>query len=149
MGRPLCNTDMPLVPSFPDIRTRSAVLFAPKSGNIVMSPSFFDISAMTWAIVVASVIMQNVPIGRTRAIQRETHEHKSALWCALCFAGVPLKYGGFVSTRSKVRSVRHVLIFCLISSMCVEFNSALCLHAVNMSSDVSMPVIFVSGLFAR
>ena len=70
---------MPLVPSRPDINTRSAVFFAPNSGRMFMSPSFFDIAEMALAVVAASVIMQNVPIGRTRAIQREIQFVKSAL----------------------------------------------------------------------
>lgn len=80
---------MPWVPRRPDIKTRSAVCFVPNNGRIVMSPSFFVISDMTAAVVDASVIIQNVPIGRTRDILFEIHGPKSALWCALCFAGVP------------------------------------------------------------
>ena len=70
---------MPFVPSLPDINTRSAVRFAPNNGNIRMSPNFFAISAITVAVVAASVIMQNVPIGRTRAMLRAIHDGKSAL----------------------------------------------------------------------
>ena len=70
---------MPRVPRRPEIKTRSAVRFAPNSGSIYMSPSFFDISAIVVPIVVASVIMQNVPIGRTRAMQRDIHFGRSAL----------------------------------------------------------------------
>lgn len=83
MGRPGCKTLMPWVPRRPDINTRSAVRFAPNNGNTLMSPNFFAICAMTIPIVDASVIMQNVPIGRTRAMQRDTHVFKSALWWAL------------------------------------------------------------------
>lgn len=132
---------MPFVPRRPEIKTRSAILFVPNSGRILMSPSFFAISATTSAVVAASVIMQNVPIGRTRAMQREIHAVKSALWWALCFAGVPLKYGGLVSTRSNVRVVRHVMMSALISSMFVLFNSAFFAHSDNILSDVSRPVI--------
>ena len=75
---------MPWVPTRPLIKTRSAVDLPPNNGNMVMSPSFLAyIVDMTWALVAASVIMQNVPIGRVRAMQRDTHFTKSALWCAL------------------------------------------------------------------
>ena len=74
---------MPRVPSRPEIKTLSAVSCAPNSGNMFMSPSFFAIVAMTDAQVAASVIMQNVPIGRTRAMHRSIHVGRSALWWAL------------------------------------------------------------------
>lgn len=70
---------IPLVPRRPEIRTRSAICFAPNNGNIRMSPSFFVISEITVAVVAASDIMQKVPIGRTRAIQRDIHLGRSAL----------------------------------------------------------------------
>lgn len=79
MGKPWSSVLMPCVPRRPEINTRSAVRLAPNNGNICISPSFLDISAITVLIVAASVIMQKVPIGRTRAIHRETHCGKSAL----------------------------------------------------------------------
>lgn len=75
-----------------------------------MSPSFLAISAITVAVVAASVIIQNVPVGRTLDMHLDTHSPKSALWCALCLAGVPWKYGGFVMTKSNVSFVRHVVM---------------------------------------
>lgn len=70
---------IPFVPRRPLSNTRSAVFLEPKSGSICMSPSFCAISDTTVAVVAASVMMQNVPIGRTRDIQREIHNFKSAL----------------------------------------------------------------------
>jgi hypothetical protein len=67
------------------------VFFAPNNGNIFMSANFFVISEITTAIVVASVIMQNVPIERSLDTQCATQFVKSALWCALWRAGVPVK----------------------------------------------------------
>ena len=79
MGRPLCRIVLPFVPNLPDIKTLSAMFFAPKSGIILMLPNFFDISDITVAVVDASVIIQNVPIGRTRDMHFAIHVFKSAL----------------------------------------------------------------------
>lgn len=148
MGYAVCKTELPFVPNLPEINTRSAMFFAPNNGIMLMPPNFFDISDMTMAMVDASVIMQNVPIGRTREMHLETHVCRSALWWALCFAGVPKKYGGFVITKSNVRFVRHVVMSASINSTVLLFNAKFSAHARNISDDVSMPVICACGLFA-
>ena len=49
-------------------------------------------------------------------------------------------------TKSKVRSVRHVVMSAFINSMGQLFSSAFDWHADNISGDVSMPVIVAFGL---
>lgn len=61
---------------------------------------------------------------------------------------MPLKYGGLVITRSNVSDVRHVVMFDWIKFMSVLFSLAFCAHAVSISGDVSMPVMFAAGLCA-
>lgn len=111
-----------------------------------MSPHAWVILDTIVSSVVASLMMQQWPFGLVRATQRRTHVGRSALWCALCAAGLPRKYGGFDTTMSNVRFVRHVVMSSCISSSAQPFNSAFCLHAVNICSDVSRPVIARSGL---
>lgn len=135
-------------PTRPRISTRSAVFFAPNSGIIVISPHACVMLDMIVASVVASLIKQQYPFGLVRATQRHTHVGRSALWWALCVAGLPRKYGGLDTTMSNVRFVRHVVISVLISSSAWPFSSAFCSHAVNICCDVSNPVIVKSGLWA-
>ena len=113
-----------------------------------MSPQCDCITASTSAILVASTIVQKYPRGRTRAIQRRTHLVISALWCALCRAGVPRKYGGFVITRSNVRALCHVVMSVLINSMGVLFNLAFRSHSASISGDISRPVNCMPEQFA-
>ncbi len=113
-----------------------------------MSPHFGCMASITVAMHLASVIIQNVPRGRVRATHFFTHVDKSALWWALCAAGVPLKYGGLVTTKSNVRSVRQLVMSVLINSNGAAFSSAFFAHADNMSVEVSRPVIVAAALCA-
>ena len=92
--------------------------------------------------------MQMYPRGRIRAMQRRVHVVISALWWALCFAGVPRKYGGLVITKSNVRAVRHVVMSVFINSTLCSFSIAFCAHSSNISGDISRPVNSVPGLFS-
>lgn len=60
---------------------------------------------------------------------------------------MPLKYGGLVTTKSKVRVVCHVVMSVFISSISVSFNFAFCAQADNISGLVSRPVICAYGLW--
>lgn len=51
-------------------------------------------------------------------------------------------------TKSNVFAVRHVMISEFIRSILQSFNAALCAHSVNISGDMSIPVICTFGLLA-